>query len=406
MNGVIGMTELALMEPLPPKAREYLGFVKQSANSLLGIINDILDLAKIEAGRIELKEEDFDLRADFSSLLSTLSALASRKGLTLHHSVAQEVPRLVRGDRGRLGQVFANLIGNAIKFTEVGEVFVSVRVADEVRRRESRDSTSPAEPGTDPEEKPAGGIRLLCEVRDTGVGIPPDRLGTVFEAFTQVGGTSHAPGGGTGLGLTISRQLVGLMGGRIWVESPALAPSGGSRDFPPPGGHEPGPGSAFRFTAELGIAEARAEVTAARAAPRAARPRTEPLRVLLAEDNVVNQLLGRELLERGGHAVVVAADGRKALEALAREPFDVVLMDVQMPEVDGLEAARLIREGAVPGVSTDIPIIALTAHALQGDRERFLAAGMDDYISKPIDVEVVYEVLAKVNDRRRQTLPE
>jgi signal transduction histidine kinase/CheY-like chemotaxis protein len=376
MNGVVGMTELALMEPLPPKPREYLGFVKQSARALLDIINDILDLAKIEAGKAELKEEEFDLRVDFAALLSTFDALASRKGLAVRHSVAAEVPRLVRGDRGRLGQVLANLVGNAIKFTEIGSVAVAVEVAEK---------GGPL---------PAGRVRLLFAVRDTGIGIPSDRLGIIFEAFSQAGESSHHTRyGGTGLGLTISRQLVELMGGTIWAESPGFTPYGGTRS---------GPGSTFRFTVELGVPEALAAAGEGTVVGAHERLRPGPIRILLAEDNAVNQLLGKELLEREGHTVVVAENGREALDALGRGTFDLVLMDVQMPELDGAEAARLIRGGLVPGAARDVPIVALTAHALRGDRERFLAAGMDDYLSKPIDLDEVYRVLAEVSARRAE----
>jgi two-component system CheB/CheR fusion protein len=367
MNGVLGMTELALMETVSPKVREYLTIAKGSAKNLLDIINDVLDLAKIEAGRVELQEEAFDLPAAVRSVLDTLNALARDKGLRLVHEVDPRVPRRVRGDRGRLGQVLVNVLGNALKFTEKGGVSLSV---------------SPTDACPAPSAMPDGKVRLLFSVADTGIGIPADRLSLIFESFSQAHASHHAKYGGTGLGLTIARQLVGLMGGQIWAES------------------EPGVGSTFRFTLELSDASELRSAAEGGPQPAAARC-VKPLRILLAEDNPVNQLLAQELLRRDGHDVVTAGDGRQALEALGRERFDVVLMDVQMPEMDGLEAARAIRGGLVPGVPRDIPIVALTAHALHGDRERFLEAGMDDYVSKPIDVEEVYRILAELAQRVR-----
>jgi CheY-like chemotaxis protein len=236
----------------------------------------------------------------------------------------------------RLDQVLVNVVGNAIKFTERGSVSVAVRLLD------------PAAPST-------GKVRLLVEVSDTGVGVPPDRLDAIFETFVQGSPPGRGTAEGTGLGLAISRQLVGLMGGEMWAES------------------EVGSGSTFGFTVELGTGVRTADLPAD-AAPRPSRP--GPLRVLLAEDNPVNQLLGQELLAQEGHEVLVVGSGREALEALARDRFDLVLMDVQMPEMDGVDAVRRIREGAAPGVPRDVPVVALTAHALHGDRERFLAAGI------------------------------
>jgi signal transduction histidine kinase/CheY-like chemotaxis protein len=366
MNGIIGMTELALLQELPGKAREYLSLVKRSAASLLDIINDILDLAKIEAGKVDLEEAPFHLRSSISSVLSTLGTMAAQKGLRLTHSVAPEVPSVVIGDRGRIDQVLVNVVGNAIKFTESGGIHVTL-------------SSAGAHP--DPSGRPAGAVeapvrvRLLFEVTDTGVGIAPEKLAGVFDPFVQAGRRF----GGTGLGLSICRQLVGLMGGEVSARS------------------ELGRGSTFRFEIELGVGT---EEPSEEKKPRVALSRPECLRVLLAEDNPVNQLLCRELLARDRHQVVVVGDGREALEALSREPFDLVLMDVQMPEMDGLEAVRRIRAGEVPGCRTDLPVVALTAHALRGDRERFLAAGMDDYVAKPIDLEEVYRVLAQVPERR------
>ncbi|MBI5445857.1 MAG: response regulator [Deltaproteobacteria bacterium] len=296
---------------------------------------------------MELHNEEFDLRRSIEGALGTLAVLAREKGLRFDVEIAPELPERVRGDRGHLGQVLVNIVGNAIKFTENGAVSVK---------------TSPAGPRRE------GNACVLVEVADTGAGIDPARLPKIFESFEQESASVHARYGGTGLGLTIAKRLVELMGGRIWAES------------------RPGEGSTFRFTVELEQAEP-GKTFAAAEKPAARLANGGCLRVLLAEDNPVNQLLGKALLEREGHTVVVAEDGRKAVEALARERFGIVLMDVRMPELNGDEIARMVREGLIPGCPRDIPIIALTAHALVGDRERFLAAGMDGYLAKPIDVE-------------------
>jgi signal transduction histidine kinase/ActR/RegA family two-component response regulator len=361
MNGVLGMTELALMEDLPLRVREYLHLASQSAKSLLHILNNILDLAKIEAGKAEPERVAFAPRRAVGSVAALLGVAAAQKGLRLMDEAGEDVPAVLVGDEGLLCQVLVNLVGNAVKFTDRGEVAVAVR-------REEAASTP-------------GRVRLLFSVRDTGVGIPADALGSIFESFTQVGRPSHAKQEGTGLGLAISKKLVGLLGGEVWVES------------------EPGKGSVFRFTAEFEPAE-EGEVApeAAKVAPSSP---PSPLRILVAEDNHVNQLLVREFLERQGHTVAVASNGREALKLLARGRFDLVLLDAKMPEMDGPETARVIRAGEVPGVPRDIPIVALTAHALKGDRERFLAAGMDDYVSKPFDLDEFERSLARVTAASR-----
>jgi PAS domain S-box-containing protein len=360
MNGVLGMVDLALMSEMPGKPAEYLKIAKQSAHSLLDIINDILDLSKIEAGKIELHREDFDLREEIEAVLRPLELSAERKGIRLELSVAENVPVRLRGDRGRLQQVLVNLTANGIKFTEQGVVHVNVQMEN-----------APL-----PDR-----IVLRFEVRDTGIGIAVDKLGQIFESFSQVRTSAHAKYGGTGLGLAISKQLVEWMGGSIEVESKL------------------GQGSAFSFTAVFGPAEGAPAVPEAE--PSLKLFPNRPLRVLLAEDNPVNQLLGKEILEHDGHTVLVVGDGRQALDALERDAFDLVLMDIQMPVMDGLEAVRLIREGGFPKIPRNIPIVALTAHALKGDRECFLEAGMDDYISKPINAQEVYRILARVAEEQR-----
>jgi PAS domain S-box-containing protein len=361
MNGVLGMTELALMEDNPMRVREYLQIVKQSGKALLDIINDILDLSKIESGKVVLENEPFALRTILESTLRPLSALAQGKELSLRHHVDPKVPTRLIGDQGRLRQVLTNLIGNALKFTHGGGVLLVVDV----------DSTpSP------------NSLRLLFKVKDSGIGIAKDKLEEVFEAFSQAGLSSHAKYGGTGLGLSISKSLVEMMGGRIWVDS------------------EVGQGSTFSFTATFGLAEVQSQPDPS-AGPDAL-PSTGTLRILVAEDDPVNQLLAIRLLEKHGHQVTIAENGFDAIEKLKTGNFDVVLMDSRMPEMNGEEAVAAIRDGMAGQDKARIPVVALTANALKGDRERLLTMGMDDYLSKPIDTVGLCRVLANVLANREK----
>lgn len=357
MNGVIGLAELALMVSKEPRTRKYLTLVKKSGSQLLNIVNDILDLSKIEAGKVELEEQPFDLREDIEMILSALGVSAHEKGLLFVHEMEPDIPARLVGDSTRLRQVLTNLIGNAIKYTPKGLISLSVRLANEAASR--------------PE-----GVRLLFRVRDTGLGIPRDKLAGVFDSFTRVEGPDYAKYGGTGLGLTISRRLVELMGGSIWVES----------------GH--GEGSTFSFTAEFGVS---VDQPAPAERPVPVTAHEPPLKILLVEDNEINRILAVDLLEMRGHTVKAVENGLKALEALQTESFDLVFMDARMPEMDGMEAARRIRAGEAG--DPNVPIVALTAYALKGDREKFLAAGMDDYLSKPIDMEALERVLGQFRPR-------
>ena len=359
MNGIMGMTGLALDSATNPEQQVYLRTVQSSAEWLLTILNDILDFSKIEAGKLDLDSIPFDPLECVEKVRALLAVRALQKGLELRCEVRPEVPPCVVGDPLRLGQVLLNLIGNAIKFTEKGLVVVEVSV------------TSVGE----------AGVVLEFAVRDTGIGIAADKQQTIFEAFSQADGSMSRRFGGTGLGLTICSRLVRLMGGGIRVQSRL------------------GEGSCFRFSVPLPVAELAAAAPAQAAPPPevAAAPGSGgPLRVLLAEDNLVNRQLVVRLLEKRGHRVDTAENGREACEAFHRQSYDVILMDVQMPEMTGIEATAAIRE-AERGTGQHIPIIAMTAHAMNGDRERFLTSGMDGYISKPILVKDLTDALEKIS---------
>jgi PAS domain S-box-containing protein len=496
MNGIIGMTDLVLDTELSSEQAEYLDMVKGSAEALLTLLNDILDFSKIEAGKLEMDYLSFDLRKSLGEVVKTLAIRAQQKGLEVIFDVASEVPTNVVGDPARIRQVLVNLVGNSIKFTERGEIEIKVQT----------------------EAQSAEGAVLRISVRDTGIGIPVEKQQKIFEAFSQADSSTTRKYGGTGLGLTIVGQLVGLMGGKLWVES------------------EAGKGSTFYFTVQVGsgvaalpiespdvsrlagvpvllvddnvtnrriledsvirwkmiptvVAGAAAAIQALQHAlasgaqlplvltdahmpdidgfgliekirldPRLANVRIviltsdgergdaarcqelgvaaylskpfdrlelrdvllhvlagdlaksgkralvtrytlqekrQSLSFLVAEDNAVNRTLIARLLESRGHSVVLAQNGREALEALDKQPFDIVLMDVQMPEMDGFEATKLIREKEEAS-GTYLPIIALTAHAMQGDEERCLVCGMDGYVTKPINLEELFSVIEKV----------
>jgi PAS domain S-box-containing protein len=368
MNGILGMAELALTTTLTVAQREYLEMVTGSAESLLTVINDILDFSKIEAGKLALDRSAFRLRTCLTEALKPLELRAQQKGLELRCDIAEEVPDNLFGDAGRLRQVIVNLVGNAIKFTEAGKVALAV---------EKRDST-------------AEDLCLQFTVTDTGIGIPLEKQQIVFNAFEQGDGSTTRKFGGTGLGLAIASNLVSMMGGRIWLES------------------EAGRGTTFYFIAHFdlktplpkGASGVRRRVTAeqiavAQAASDAAQRSTSrgrALRILVAEDNRVNQKLALHLLESQGHTVVLAANGQEALALLQGQEFDLALMDVQMPVMGGLEATAAIR-AQEQETGRHLPIVAVTAHAMKGDQERCLEAGMDAYLAKPVKVAGLLKVI-------------
>jgi signal transduction histidine kinase/ActR/RegA family two-component response regulator len=356
LNGVIGMTELALDTDLTPEQREYLSTVKGSADSLLTLINDILDFSKIEAGKLDLVPAEFHLRDILAVTLKGLGLRAAEKGLELSCDVQASVPEIVVGDPDRVRQIMVNLTGNAIKFTHRGEVCVRVE-------EESRTSSQ---------------VRLHFSVTDTGIGIRKDKQKTIFEAFTQADSTTTRSYGGTGLGLSISLSLVRMMNGHLSVES------------------ELGKGTVFHFTASFGLPDPAAGTPVVPIVTEDPLPKEilgSQYHILLAEDNRVNAILATRLIEKQGWKVRHVINGADAVAALAEDSFDLILMDVQMPEMDGFEATAAIRERE-RRVGGHIPIVALTAHAMKGDQERCLAAGMDDYLTKPIRSKELREMIA------------
>jgi signal transduction histidine kinase/ActR/RegA family two-component response regulator len=364
LNGILGMTDLLLAGEVTGAQKEDLTVIRTSADTLLAVINDILDFSKIEAGKLEIEKVPFRPGEVLEAVIQQNSLPAKQKGLRLTCSTGEGVPETVVGDPGRLRQVLLNLVGNAIKFTRQGGI--SMRV--ECREREERD------------------VLLHFAVADTGIGIPGTIKNKIFESFTQADGSTSREFGGTGLGLTIAAQLVEMFRGKIWVDS------------------REGSGSTFHFTARFGVESAdlttreyltRPVETAAEPPP---SPEPEPsrengrTRILLAEDNAVNRKVAIRLLEKRGFEVVAAENGREAVQVLIGGGIDLVLMDVQMPVMDGFEATREIRE-MENSTGRHIPVIALTAHAMKGDMQRCLDAGMDDYLSKPIHAGSLYETI-------------
>ncbi len=361
MSGVLGMLELVLGTQLSSPQRRYLQMAKTAADSLLQVLNDILDLSRIEADMLEMRVEPFALRQCLESVIDLFAVKAREKNLHLDFKIDPQVPEILVGDQARLRQVLVNLISNAVKFTERGSVAISV--------------SCPEEAGSESDRRP-----LRFDIRDTGIGIARQKRDRLFKSFSQVDSSLTRRHGGAGLGLAISQGIVKRLGGEITVES------------------SEGQGSVFSFTASFGQGETKTESAAGLAAtPLAPAPQPaaekSPVRILLAEDDPTIRELMALLFKQKGWQYRIAGDGREAVKTWEEGGFDVVLMDMQMPEMDGFEATRAIRSQEAARGLKPIPIIALTAHAMKEDQDRCLAAGMDDYLSKPIHIR---ELFAKV----------
>lgn len=368
LNAIIGMSALLMDTQLSSEQQDFASTIHNSSDTLLALINDILDSAKLEAGKMELDLQPFDLAANIHTTVDIVKHKASEKKIRLSCCLADNLPAVIIGDATRLRQVLLNLLSNAVKFTQAGEVSVKVECL----------TALPAAVGsaTSPD------LVLHFCVRDTGIGVHPHLLGRLFQPFHQADPTTAGRFGGTGLGLSISRALVELMGGSISVESSGV----------------PGEGSLFQFTMAARLVAEPAALEPAAAEP-AQRLPLRPLRILVAEDNLVNQRVILAMLKKLGQGADVVGDGLAALAALTAQPYDVVLMDMEMPELDGLGATQAVRDPASAVLDHTIPIVALTAHAMQGDRERFLSAGIDDYVAKPIRIEDLLSALQRVAEQ-------
>ena len=374
LNAVLGMAGILMDSELADEQRMHARTIKVAGESLLDILNDVLDYSKIEAGRLELEVVDFEIPGLVDTVKTVWDSQMSGKGIDFSVNLAPDVCPVIKGDPTRLRQIVFNLVGNALKFTEAGSI--TVNIAQNIL--------------------PDGWLELQVEILDTGIGIPSDKLDSLFEKFTQADGSTTRKYGGTGLGLAISQQLISLMGGEIGVESTV------------------GAGSRFYFTVKCEEGD-RSNVASmdedASGNSASNLEMDQKLKILVAEDNAVNQLVIRTMLEKAGHEIEVVENGALAVEAVQAASYDLVLMDVNMPEMDGITATKHIRE--LDGPVSEIPIVALTANALTGDRERMLAAGMSDYVSKPIepghlaaamgrqcDLDVELEGVVDTNDSR------
>ncbi|MDC0335972.1 ATP-binding protein [Pseudodesulfovibrio sp.] len=354
LNGIFGMLQLVGETTLDEEQQDYVDTALTSGRSLLRVINDVLDFSKMEAGMLALEEEPFDFRDVASTVLDTFTVQAAEKALTMSMNIDDDLPAILRGDEGRIRQILFNLVGNAVKFTPEGEVSV--------------------EAWTSSSHVPSGQVRLYVMVSDTGIGIPDDKIESIFNAFSQVDGSYTRSYGGTGLGLGIVKRLVNLMGGEVLVEN-----------------NENGTKIHFFINVSKGL-----ESHFAKRSLAPASVKVQPLSVLLAEDERVNRISVQRHLEKLGHTVMPASDGQQAIDLLRKDTFDLILMDIQMPRMDGISATRAIRSDTSLGMKSRIPIIALTAHAMKGDREKFLEAGMNDYLAKPVEFIDLISTLSRV----------
>ena len=355
LNAVIGFTSLLQITDLNQEQKEYVDTIRNSGKSLLSAINNILDFSKMDDGKMRLEKQPFDLKSCVEDSIDLVSTTASEKGLEISFNMSPSTPQTILGDSARLRQVLVNLLSNAVKFTDKGKVTVSTTS----RRQDS------------------GDYEIHFSVEDTGIGITQDGMGQLFKSFSQIDPSISRKYGGSGLGLAISKRLVEFMGGRIWAES------------------DLGKGSIFHFTIIVGAAEIDRSFPLEnheRSFPIPFEDKQHPIKILLAEDNLINQKVALKMLRKIGFEADLATNGQEVLLALERQLYDLILMDVQMPEMDGIEAAKKIRE-KWPKVPK---IIALTAFALEGDRDKCIEAGMDDYISKPIQIQELQNKIASV----------
>lgn len=366
MNAIIGMTEMTLLTDLNPEQLDYLQTVKSAGENLLHIINDILDFSKIEAKQLKLESIDFDLKELIFSTVKMLMVNAKNKGLDIVSDISEQIPYILIGDPVRIRQIIINLIGNAIKFTEKGDIILGVKqIADQTLKKDT--------------------VKLMFSIKDSGIGMTEEQQGKIFESFSQADSSTTRKYGGTGLGLAICKQLSELMGGGIKVES------------------EPGKGSTFSFTVIFKQGDPK-KIEEIKKEKTIDIKDVKPLKILLAEDNKMNIKLALTFLERAKHKVSVANNGQEALEILKDKNFDIILMDVEMPIMDGIEATKLIRKGESGKDKHNIPIIAMTAHSLPEYREKVLSAGMNDFITKPIDLAKLNRILAKIIPDRKENI--
>jgi two-component system CheB/CheR fusion protein len=356
MNGIMGMAQLLEYTELSLKQREYLHIMRDSGESLLSLINDILDLSRIEAGRVELELQEFSLRKSVVDVINSQISLVHAKGLTITTDIPAAVPDNLTGDQLRLKQILINILGNAVKFTSRGEIAL----------------------GVDLEDRHSDSALLRFDVTDTGIGISPDILDRIFEPFSQADTSTTRRFGGSGLGLSICKRLTDMMGGDIWVESTEEA------------------GSTFHVQLPFAVNELQMERRDRRSGdpPGSSAWTGCPLRILLAEDNQSSLIFCETILRREGHRVATARNGAEALKEWMQSNFDIILMDIQMPEMDGTEATRSIREREREE-GGHVPIIALTAHAMQGDRARLLSQGFDGYVTKPLKLNELNEEMRR-----------